>query len=196
MLFPVRCLALVLSSCGLGEIWQCVSRHPQTCVQLAQLYTLLFTVLLLCVSFLNRCLPAVCSTMSTLCHPSVRFMVNCEQILRCCVSKAVLKKLVLYARSITWIDLVTRVKLRHLCVILGFQSCWILKCGSPCPLPSPVRPVVDTAEQYFLHFTDRCELSFSFWLIFYGFNIPPLVWHRCYYIRIPRISMIYFLQWK
>jgi hypothetical protein len=118
MLFPVRCLALVLSSRGLGEIWQCMSRHPQTCIQLAQLYTLLFSTLR-CVSFLNRCLPAVCSTMSTL---TLRFMVNCEQILSCYMSKALLKTLGLCSRSITWIDLVTRVKLHHLHMISGFHS--------------------------------------------------------------------------
>jgi len=49
-------------------------------------------------------------------------MVNCEQIHSCYMSKALLKKLGLYARSITWIDLVARVKLHHLHVILGFHS--------------------------------------------------------------------------
>jgi hypothetical protein len=124
MLFAVRCLALVLSSRGLGEIWQCMSRHPQTCIQLAQMYTLLFSMLR-CVSFLNRCLPAVCWTVSTLCHPSLRFMVNCEQILSYYMSKALYKKLGLYARSITWIDLVTRVIIASSPCDLGFsQCCW------------------------------------------------------------------------
>lgn len=61
------------------------------------------------------------------------------------------------------------------CIILWSRvfTRWTLKCLSPFSLPSPVRPVVDTAEQYFHHFRDLCKLLFSFWLIFYGFNIPP-----------------------
>lgn len=38
------------------------------------------------------------------------------------MSKALLKKLGLYARSVTWIDLVTGVKLHHLHVISGFHN--------------------------------------------------------------------------
>jgi hypothetical protein len=49
-------------------------------------------------------------------------MVNCEQIISCYMSKALLKKSELYARSITWIDLMTRVKLRYPHLISGFHS--------------------------------------------------------------------------
>jgi hypothetical protein len=53
--------------------------------------------------------------------PICKILVNCEHILSCYMSKASLKKLGLYARPITYIDLVTRVIMHHLHVISGFH---------------------------------------------------------------------------
>lgn len=145
------------------------------------------------VCFISKQMSSSClSNYQYIVPPICKILVNCEHILSCYMSKASLKKLGLYASDKG--DNASSPR------DLGFSlyCWWALKCVSPCPLPSPVRPVVDTARQYFHHFTDLCKLLFSFWLIFYGFNIPPPLpcVTKCYYIKILRISMIYFLQWK